>query len=146
MATKPLAKNTISGTHGYLYWDSECIYEVSKWEIKLKTNRETIGFAGEMWDDSKLMGISGTWSMTIKKVFSRAAALAEDIAAANDPRVTFVSALDDPDALGEERVQISNAWFDELTIMSFEHGKTIDDELSGGYTGLKYLDKISKSK
>ena len=62
MAKKPTAPRVMSGTFGMLYWDGEPVYEVSSFEAKLKVNRETVTFAGEMTEDSKLMGTAGEWS------------------------------------------------------------------------------------
>ena len=70
MAKKPTAPRVMSGTFGMLYWDGEPVYEVSSFEAKLKVNRETVTFAGDMTEDSKLMGTAGEWSFKVKKVFS----------------------------------------------------------------------------
>lgn len=56
--SKPAVGKTISGTHGYLWWNNSICYEVTSFEAKLKANRETITFAGDMWEDSKLMSVS----------------------------------------------------------------------------------------
>lgn len=139
---KPLPGQIISGTHGYLWLDGDITYEVSKVELKIKTNRETVQFAGDMMEDSKLMSISGTFSVTVRKVFSRAKKYVEQIAAGKDPRSTIITKLSDPDNGGVERIQVDNCWFDEITLAAFESGKICEDELSGGFTGFKYLDTI----
>ena len=58
----PAVGKVISGTHGYFWWNNSICYEITSFEAKIKTNRETINFSGQMWDDSKLMGVSGTWT------------------------------------------------------------------------------------
>ena len=132
----------ISGTHGMVWLDGEITYEVASFEVKIKTNRETIQFAGEMIEDSKLMSVSGTWSAKIKKTFSRAKNYSEQIMKGIDPRSNLIGKLADPDNGGTERISITNCWFDELTIQQFENGKICEDELSGGFTGIQYLDAI----
>lgn len=143
MATKPTARRTISGTHTTVWWDGDMCYEATSVEIKLKPGRETVTFAGDMMEDSKLMSVSGTFSIKIRKVFSRAAEYAESMIAGIDPRISLIAKLADPDAFGHERVQISNAWFDEIPVFTSEHGKIVEEEYSGGFTGLKFLDKIA---
>lgn len=96
----------------------------------------------QMWDDSKLMGVSGTWSAKIKKVYSRGKAYAEKLASGIDERLTLISKLEDPDNGGTERVQLLSCWLDELTLQAFENGKITEDEFSGGFVGFKYLDTI----
>lgn len=143
---KPSAGQVISGTHGYLWYNGDIVYEVSSFEAKLKLNRETINFSGDMMADSKLMSTEGTWSAKIKKIYSRAKTVAENALKGVDTRVTLIGKLEDPDNGGTERVQVENCWFDEVTLMSFESGKVIEDELSGGFTHFKYLDSIDKDK
>lgn len=140
---KPRSGEVISGTHGKVWFDGDLTYEISSVELKIKTNRETIQFAGEMWEDSKLMSVSGTWSAKIKKTYSRAKKYAEALAKGTDMRSTIISKLNDPDNGGTERIEISNCWFDEVTLQQFENGKICEDELSGGFIGFKYLDAIS---
>lgn len=140
--TMPRAGQVISGTHGFFWWNNSICYEITSFEAKLKTNRETINFAGEMWDDSKLTGVSGTWNAKIKKVYSRGKKYAEALANGKDERITLIAKLEDPDNGGIERVQLKSCWLDELTLQAFENGKLIEDEFSGGFVGFKYLDDI----
>ncbi len=141
--TKPAIGKVISGTHGYFWWDGAICYEITSFEAKIKANRETINFSGDMWDDSKLMSVSGTWTAKIKKIYSRGMEYAEKLAQGLDPRLTLISKLADPDNGGTERVQINSCWLDELTLQAFENGKITEDEFSGGFVGFKYLDTIA---
>lgn len=138
----PRAGQVISGTFGYLWFDGDIAYEVSSFESTIGTDREDLTFAGQMTKDSKLMGVSGTWNATIKKIYSRSKAISESLMKGIDPRSTIIGKLADPDNGGTERIQLSNCWFDEATLMKFEGGSICEDELSGGFTGLKYLDEI----
>ena len=141
--TMPRPGQVISGTHGFLWWNNDICYEITSWEAKVKTNRETIQFSGEMWEDSKLMSVSGTWTAKIKKIYSRGKTYAEKLSNGTDERLTLISKLADPDNGGTERVQIMNAWLDEVTLQAFESGKITEDEFSGGFVGFKYLDEIT---
>ncbi len=140
--TMPKVGAVISGTHGYLWWNGSICYEVTSFEAKLKASRETINFSGRMWADSKLMGVEGTWSAKIKKIYSRGKVYAEKLASGIDERLTLTGKLADPDNGGTERIQLYSCWLDELTLMSFENSKNSEDEFSGGFVGFKYLDTI----
>lgn len=140
---KPAIGKTISGTHGYFWWNGSICYEITSFEAKLKTNRETITFSGDMWEDSKLMSVSGEWSAKIKKVYSRGKEYAEKLANGIDERLTLISKLEDPDNGGTERIQLNSCWLDEVTLQSFENGKLTEDEFSGGFVGFTYLDTIA---
>lgn len=142
MSTKPTAPRVMSGTHGSVYWDGDIVFEVSKAESSIKTDREDITFTGDMWKDSKLMALGGEFSLTVRKVYSRAKALAEAFSKGKDPRSELVYKLDDPDAFGAERVALHNCWFNDLTLSSFENGKIVEEEFSGGFTSFNYLDSV----
>lgn len=144
MAVKPEAPRVMSGTFGTLYWDGEPVYEVNSFEAKLKVNRETVTFAGEMAEDSKLMGTAGEWSFKVKKIFSRGQTkIASAIKNGEDPRCQFIGAVSDPDAYGSERVVLYNCWFGDLTLMSFETGKVMEEEFSGGFTDFDFPDTVA---
>lgn len=143
MATKPTAPRVMSGTFGMLYWNGEPVYEVKKFEAKLKVDREDISFAGEMGKDSKLIGMGGEWSFTVNKVFSRGAkAISLEIKEGRDPRCQFNGKVDDPDAFGSERMTLYNCWFGDLDLMNFESGKVINQEFSGGFTDFDFPDTV----
>lgn len=141
---RPTAKNVISGTHGHLWINDDICYEVSSFEAKLKMNGEDVFFAGEMMKDRKLQTLEGTWSVKVKKVYSRSKDISTEVMAGRDPRLELTGKLADPDSFGTEMIKISNCWLDEVTIQQFEHGKIAEDELSGGWTGLQYLDHIAE--
>ena len=71
MATKPTAPRVMSGTHGYVYWDNQIVFEVNSAEATIKTDREDVTFSGDMWKDSKLMGVSGEFSIKIERIRGR---------------------------------------------------------------------------
>lgn len=142
MATKPTAPRVMSGTHGSVFWDGDIVFEVSSAESSIKTDREDITFAGDMWKDSKLMALGGEFTLKVRKVYSRAKALAEAFSQGKDPRSELVYKLDDPDAFGAERVALHNCWFNDLSLINFENGKTAEDEFSGGFTSFDYLDSV----
>ncbi len=142
MAKKPNAPRVMSGTFGMFYWGGEPVYEVNSFEAKLKVNRETVTFAGDMTEDSKLMGTAGEWSVKIKKIYSRGAELAKQIKQGLDPRMTFIGKVDDPDAFGSERCVLYNCWFGDISLMSFETGKVLEEEYSGGFTDFDFPDTV----
>lgn len=140
---KPTPGKVISGTHGYFWWNGSICYEVTSFEAKVKINGETINFSGDMWEDRKIMGLSGTFTVKLKKVYSRAKSYADDLKSGKDPRLTFMGSLADPDNGGTETVTLTNCWLDEIPLMTFENGKIVEEEYSGGFTGYSYSSTIS---
>ena len=51
-------------------------------------------------------------------------------------------AKDDPDAFGSERLVLNNCWFGDLTLMSFENAKVLEEEYSGGFTDFDFPDLV----
>ena len=144
MATKPRAPKVMNGKWGMVYIDGDPIFEVDSFEAKLTIEREDVDFIGQMEKDSKMVGLTGEWSMKIKKIFSRGVLLlSSKIKNGNDVRVQIIAKLDDPDAYGSERLVIDNAWFNELTLMQFENTKMIDEEYSGGFTDYYFADTVA---
>ena len=73
---KPRGNQICSGTFGKLWIDGMLAFEVYKFEAKEKTNRESVSFAGDTTNDSKLMGVDYEFSYTVRKVYSRGKAIA----------------------------------------------------------------------
>ena len=73
MAVKPTAPRVMNGKWGMVYFDGEPVYETDSYEAKLKIEREDVDFVMQMAKDSKMTGLTGEWSMKVKKVFSRGA-------------------------------------------------------------------------
>ena len=143
MAVKPTAPRVMNGKWGMVYLDGEPVYETDSYEAKLTIEREDVDFVGQMAKDSKMTGLTGEWSMKVKKVFSRGAELlSEKIKKGHDVRIQIISKIDDPDAYGSERLVVENAWFNDLTLQKFENGKMIDEEYSGGFTDYYFTDLV----
>lgn len=137
------ARNVFHGTHGYVLWNGMPVMETSKFKFTVKTDREDMQFANEMVKDTKLVALSGEWSMTVRKVYSRAKEFADAFKKGVDVRVSFVGTLSDPDALGMEKVSVSNCWFNDLDLMNVEIGKIVEEEFSGGFTDWEYNDYVA---
>ena len=124
-----------SGSHGKVWWDGELLFEVSKYEAKVKANREDV-IVG-MSVDSKIVSLQGEGSFTIESVINRNInAYLEEWKAGRDPRATLVGLIDDPDAVDgqNERCSIDNVWFNELTLMAFEKANVVEKEFPFGFT------------
>lgn len=124
-----------SGSHGKVWWDGELLFEVSKYEAKVKANREDV-IVG-MSVDSKIVSLQGEGSFTIESVINRNInAYLEEWKAGRDPRATLVGVIDDPDAVDgqNERCSIDNVWFNELILMIFEKANVVEKEFPFGFT------------
>lgn len=124
-----------NGNHGKVWWDGEILFEIEKFEAKVTANREDVIIGNSV--DSKIVGLKGEGSFTIKSVINRNInAYLEQLKSGRDPRATLVGVLEDPDAVdGQvERCSIDNVWFNELMIMTFEKGNVVSKEFPFGFT------------
>lgn len=140
MSSIDSAKRVMSGTFGELWWDGELIAECYKFTAKYTQSKETVNLARQMIEDSKVMSTKGTGSVGFYKVYSRFKDFADAVLAGKDPRGTFVSKLDDPDAYGSERVALYNVSLDEVPICNWERKTIQKDEVPFTFTSHKFLE------
>lgn len=130
-------RNQWLGTYGKVWWDGEEVFEIESFEAKIKVERDDVNFADSLDSDTKIKGLKGEGKMKIKKVFSRGKKkFLEAYKRGEDVRSQLVGRVKDPDAVGKqsERIVLNNVWFNEITLMDFELGKKIDEELPFGFT------------
>ena len=125
--------------------DGERIAEFSKVSLKVTANREDVQIDLDV--DSKITGLKGELSVTLKKVYTRYNAVFENWKKGIDQRMQIITKLADPDAVGgqQERYSADNCWFNDLPLVNMEKGAVIEEEVSGGFTpsDLVNLDKIA---
>lgn len=134
------AKRVASGTYGELWWNGELIAEAYKFNAKYTKNKEDVPMCGAFVTDSKVTSAKGTGSIGIYRVTDRWHDYADAVLQGKDIRPTFVGKLDDPDSAGATRVAIYNVSFDEVTLMDFEAGQIIKQEVPFTFTSHKYLE------
>ena len=73
-------QNVINGTHGYVTVDGNYIFETTGGSAGYKTDREDLQFCQEMEKGTKLMAISGEWTIKGKKIRNREKPIIEQCA------------------------------------------------------------------
>lgn len=137
------ARRVMSGTFGELWYDGEKVSEAYKYQAKANLNKEDIPMCGEIWTDSKVKSVSGKGSMGLYKANSRMIRkIGEEINAGRDPRFTFISKLDDPDAYGAERIAIYDVSMDDVTLADWEAAAVGKVECPFTFRRFKLLDAV----
>lgn len=136
------AERIRSGSHGELWMDGELSAETYGFQAKITKNKETVPRCGAFMEGHKLISARITGSMRIYNASSRFLA-AEGAAMQNgkDLRHTFISKLDDPDAVSVQRIMLIGVSFDDLTLADWEAAKlgTIEAPFTAdGYEILEY--------
>ena len=158
--SKLRGNRTLTGTWGEIWVDGELIAELSKIEVKVSANREDVQLdidAGHLAVhinvqlhidvDSKMTGIKGEFTLTIKKAYTRYNKVLESWKKGVDLRSQIITKLADPDATNgqQERYSIDNCWYNDLPLVTYEKGGLIEEEATGGFTpsDMVNLDAIS---
>ena len=113
--------------------------------MKVTANREDVQIGLSV--DSKITGLKGEGSYTVKKVYTRAKEILENWKKGKDVRAEVIAKLEDPDAVGGqvERWSCDNVWHNEVPVVNWEKGGIIEEEISIGFTpdDLQNLDAIA---
>ena len=76
MAGNVRGNRTLTGSWGEVWVDGEKIFVLQKIEQKVEVNREDVQMGMDV--DSKMTGLKGSGTLSIKKVYSRAKAVLMD--------------------------------------------------------------------
>lgn len=143
MAKFDSAKRVMSGTWGEVWLDNEYVAEAYTFNAKISYNKQAVARCGQMANDQKVTGYSGTGSIGMHKINSRMGIImGEKIRNGQDVRFTIIAKLSDPDAYGQERVRLQNVSFDDLTLMNWEADTPGTIEAPFTFTDYDYLDRV----
>lgn len=142
MAVAP--KNIIRGNFGEIWLNGDKVGECKKFEAKVEKEKEEVKQCGKLATDTRTVGYKGTGTMTIYKVNSRMINLLDDaIKTGQEVRFQVLVSLNDPSALGAERVLIKDADFDDETLANFEAGALGEIDCPFTFTDWEKIDTIA---
>lgn len=114
-------KQVINGTYGEAWVDSDYMADVTGVEATIDIDYEDINRPRKLSTGKKMIGWSGTGSLKFNKTTSRFIRLVGDnLRAGRQTAVDVITKLDDPDAIGAERVVLKNVVFENLTLANWE--------------------------
>ena len=123
------ASQVMSGTQGEVWIDGQYMAEVTGFKAEIKLLKEEVNQVKRMFKQYKVVGCEGTGNVKLNHVSSFFIQLmADNIKNARQTVCTIVVKLDDPDAVGAERISITDATFDKLTLMDWEAKKLTSDD------------------
>ena len=135
------ASQVMSGTQGEIWIDGKYMAEVTAFKAEIKLIKEEVNQVKKMFKQYKVTGCEGTGNVKMNHVSSYFMnLLAENIKKARQTAVTIVVKLDHPDAVGAERISITDATFDKLTLMDWEAKKLTSDDYDFTFTEFDILD------
>lgn len=136
------ANEVINGKYGFLYdEDGRQLTTTQDFEGVVDLNKEEIEQAGEFMSGHKVMGGSGSGSMTYLKITS---ALVKKIAEDPTAKFNYIGKLADPTAKGEEAVLYKRLSFDQIPLQNYSIGELVEVELDFTFEGWRYQDDIAE--
>ena len=136
------SEQVMNGTYGQVWSAGVDMAEENKFSAEVAISYDDIKQARKLMDGKKMVSMSGSGSVTMAHVSSYMTNLLSDaLKAGRVPDITIVGKLDDPSAIGGERVALYHCKFDKLTLMNWEHGKSGEDEAPFTFENWDILDK-----
>ena len=118
----------MNGAWGEVWIDGDYMAEVTAFEAKVSLGKTNSNMIRRLAKAQKVTGFSCSGSLTMNKVSSFfIKKLNEDMKQGKQTACTIISKLDDPDAIGSERMVIKDAVFDELILANWS-AKTLGEE------------------
>ena len=135
------ASQVMSGTQGEVWIDGQYMAEVTGFKAEIKLLKEEVNQVKRMFKQYKVVGCEGTGNVKLNHVSSFFIQLmADNIKNARQTVCTIVVKLDDPDAVGAERISITDATFAKMTLMDWEAKKLTSDDYDFTFTDFDILD------
>lgn len=143
MAKAYTANQVINGTFGEVWFDDDYLAEVVSGQAKVSLTYDDVKRARCLMIAKKLIKAEGKGSIKLNHVRSNIVKKTSDtIKSGKTPSFKIIMKLEDPDALGAERIVLYGCKLDELTLMDWENGKITEETLSFTYESYELLDVI----
>lgn len=129
------------GTQGEVWIDGKYIAQVTAFKAEVKLTKDKVDQVKRMFAGYKVTGYEGSGTIKMNHVSSFFLNLMSDnIKAGKMTKVTIVAKLDDPDAVGAERITIRDATFDTLTLMDWTAKKIVEESHDFTFTDYELLE------
>lgn len=117
--------------------------EVIGVNAKLSIKTEEIQQAGTTDTGYKVVGKSGSGTLKLHHITSRMKQkIGQDLNEGRTTRAKITSSLNDPQALGEERVTLLDCVFNELTLIDWEIGKLGEESIPFNFSKFELTNMI----
>jgi len=138
------SKNPFYGSRGMLWVDGYKVAEILEVKATLTAKKIEVPMARHMSVGYKIVGFEGKGSFKVHKVTSYfIEKLAPAIKEGRQVLFTLVSDVDDPDAVGNERVELYNCMVDSVDIINWAVGKLSEEEYNFTFEDYNMTDSAS---
>ena len=136
--------NSIDGHFGSIFHEGAWLSNFHKAEANIEIQKEAFKVSGDRWEQHKVVGLKGTGSISGVKVTSQLLQFNLPVANSRNKsvRTELVYKLDDPEAIGMDRIRLLNVMFDNIPLAGWEAGKQVPEEWKFTFSGVELLDPI----
>lgn len=147
MATQINAQQIINGTFGRVMINNKLFANAKSFEVKITPSYEEFSIAGKLGTYQKYMGYSVGGTIKFDKVdFELAKKVSKGFLNGILEAFTIIGEVYDPSAQGSSIISISGVTFDEVTLMSFENRKMMEEEFSFKAVEVSYQESYKEEK
>lgn len=139
------AQNTISGKEGRVFLDGVEIFQVKAIEATLEKEKAEIKVMGRRVTGRKTVGAGGTGTLTVYKVTSHYAEMAERyVKSGEDPYFVLETVTDDESSgRGTERVALREVNFDSMMVLNLDaDSEVLEEEMPFTFEDMNVLKKL----
>lgn len=138
-----VSNQVINGTWGELWLDDEYIGEAMSCKGEVSISYSDVTMLRKLTTGKKMTKIEGKGSIKLHHVRSNISKkISDKIKRGQTPDFKIVAKLEDPDALGAERVVFYNCKFDKAILMDWEIQKNTEESYSFTFESWEFLDNI----
>lgn len=133
----------LNGAWGECWVDSDYMAEVTGVTAEVTFDKSETRQCRRLWKGYKVTGYDGKGTLKMNKVTSYwTKRISEDMKKGKTTVFTIIAKLDDPDAMGAERIKLSGCTLDKLTLADWENAKLGEESIGFTFTGFETLDLI----
>ena len=134
------------GTWGEVWIDDEYMAEVKKFRAEVTIDYEDIGRVRNLMKGKKMVAISGEGEVSLHKVSSfMMSKISEKVKNGEVPSFTIVGNIDDPNAIGGERIALYDCKFQKVTLADWENGSVAEESYGFTFEDWEILDEATAS-
>lgn len=136
----------INGTWGEVWVNNELLCTLTKFEAKVNMTYADVTRPRDLWDGKKLLKLDGQGNFAFQKYDSTVLRLFDKrrLDMGLIPDIKIMGKLDDPAALGAERVIFKNVTLNNFTVLAFEHAKEAEEAMDFNFRDYEIYDLIGE--
>lgn len=130
-----------NGTYGEVWVNGNYLAETKSFRAEVNCNYEAVPQARDLMDGQKLTGLEGQGELVMHKVSSYVMnLLSKSLKAGKVPDITIIGKIDDPSAIGQERIALYHCKFAKMILADWERKKIGEESYSFTFEKWDILD------